>query len=102
MEKKILKLRIKEVLNEKGMTSKELSEKMGKSPQNISNIINGLKGISLSTLCEIAKLLDVEIRDLFAVTGKNCSEINGYVKVKGTIYEIHNFDDLEKLILLKD
>ena len=75
---------------------------MGKAPQYVSNIINGGKGASISTLVDVAKVLDVEFRDLFAITNASpASEVNGYVKVKGTLYEVHSFDDLEKLLKSK-
>jgi transcriptional regulator with XRE-family HTH domain len=102
MEKELPKLRIKEILNEKGMTSKELAEKMGKSKQYISNILTGGKGMSIATLVEIAKILDIEFRDLFAFTRDNHSEINGYIKVKDEIYEIRSYEDLEKIINLRN
>ena len=38
MEKELPKLRIKEILKEKGISQIELAEKMGKSKQYISNI----------------------------------------------------------------
>lgn len=101
MEKELPKLRIKEILIEKGMTSKELAEKMGKSKQYISNILTGGKGMSIATLADIAKILDVEFRDLFAVTG-NHSGINGYIKVQNEIYEIHSYEDLEKILNLRN
>lgn len=98
----IFKLRIKDILLEKNMTSKELAERMGKAPQYVSNIINGGKGASISTLIEVAKTLNVEFRELFASTNTMPdSEVNGYVKVKRTLYEVHSFDDLEKLLKLK-
>lgn len=62
----MIELRIKEVLKEKGMTAKSLSEKMNKAPQYINNIINGGKGASLNTLSEIASVLNVPVSSLFA------------------------------------
>lgn len=61
-------MRIKDILKEKGMTSKELADRIGKCPQYTSNIINGGKGMSISTLSQIAIALDVEFRDLFTPT----------------------------------
>ena len=102
-DNEIFKLRIKDILSNKNMTSKELAEKMGKAPQYVSNIINGGKGASISTLIEVAKALNIEFRDLFATTKtSNNSEVNGYVKVKGTLYEVHSFEDLKKLLELND
>jgi transcriptional regulator with XRE-family HTH domain len=59
-------LRIKEILKERNMTSKSLAESMGKAPQYISNVINGGKGVSINSLEEIAKHLEVPISSLFA------------------------------------
>lgn len=101
MEKELPKLRIKEILKEKGISQIELAEKMGKSKQYISNILTGSKGMSIATLVEIAKILDVEFRDLFAITG-NHTEINGYIKVQNDIYEIRSYEDLEKILKLRN
>lgn len=62
----MVELRIKEILKERNMTGKSLAESMGKAPQYISNIINGGKGVSINSLEEIAKHLDVPISSLFA------------------------------------
>ena len=59
-------LRIKEILKERNMTSKSLAEIMGKAPQYVSNVINGGKGVSVNSLEEIAKHLNVPISSLFA------------------------------------
>ena len=59
-------LRIKEILKERNMTGKSLAESMGKAPQYISNVINGGKGVSINSLEEIAKHLEVPISSLFA------------------------------------
>ena len=31
----------------------------------------------------------------------NLQEVNGYVKVNGTLYEVHSFEDLRRLLELK-
>lgn len=64
----IFRLRIKEILDEKGLSQKELAEMMGKSPQYISNILNADQGVSVNILIEFAKTLQVDFRDLFAST----------------------------------
>ena len=38
------------------------------------------------------------IREINILEEKDLSEVNGYVKVKGTLYEVHSFDDLRKLL----
>ena len=64
--KDMAELRIKEILKERNMTGKSLAESMGKAPQYISNVINGGKGVSINSLEEIARHLDVPISSLFA------------------------------------
>ena len=49
------------------------------------------------TLERIANALEVDIAELF-VRNTPSSEVNGYVKVKGTLYEVHSFEDLKRLI----
>lgn len=62
----MVELRIKEIMKERKMTGKSLAEIMGKRPQYISNIINGGKGVSINSLEEIARYLNVPISSLFA------------------------------------
>lgn len=64
----IFRLRVKEILEEKGLSQKELAEMMNKSPQYISNILNAGQGVSVNILVEFAKALQVEFRDLFVST----------------------------------
>lgn len=59
-------LRIKEVLSEKGVTGKQLAEKMGVTPQYISGIVRGTNSASIDVLLTIAKHLEVPIASLFA------------------------------------
>ena len=64
----IFRLRVKEILKEKGLTQKELADMIGKSPQYIANILNAEQGVSVNILIEFAKTLQVDFRDLFAST----------------------------------
>lgn len=92
-------MRIKDVCKEKGITVSQLAKKMGIKQESLSRAING--NPTLETLEKIANALNVDITDLFK---KNDSgeDVNGFVRVKGTIYEIHSFDDLEKVLKLKE
>lgn len=58
-------LRIKEILNEKGISGKELAEKMGVSDNTISLMLTGKTLPRLKLLLLIADELDVDIRELF-------------------------------------
>lgn len=92
-------MRIKDVCKEKGITVSQLAKKMGIKQESLSRAING--NPTLETLEKIANALNVDITDLFK---KNDSgeDVNGFVRVKGTIYEIHSFDELEKVLKLKE
>ncbi|WP_312311420.1 helix-turn-helix domain-containing protein [Empedobacter brevis] len=61
-------LRLKEILNEKGIKGKELALKVNVTQASISNIVNGNSFPKPELLQEIAKVLNVDIRDLFTST----------------------------------
>ncbi len=61
-------LRLKEILNEKGVTGKELAEKAGVTPASISNIVQGNSFPKPELLQKIAQILDIDIKDLFVST----------------------------------
>lgn len=61
-----MELRIKEILNEKGMSQKELCDIWGKSKSYVNHIVNGKGSISIPVLEEIAKVLSVPVASLFA------------------------------------
>jgi transcriptional regulator with XRE-family HTH domain len=56
--------RIKEVLNEKGIEQTWLSEKTGKSFNMINDYCNNRRQPKLEVLFEIAKILNVEVKEL--------------------------------------
>ena len=92
--------RIKELCQSKGFTQKDLSDKMGISDISLNKTLRG-DYPQLQSLERIANALEVDIAELFARNVPD-SEVNGYVKVKGTLYEVHSFEDLEKLLKMKD
>lgn len=55
--------RIKELLKEKGMSQKELAEKLGMTEVGVSKIVNGSS--SKDTMSRIAKILEVQTEDLY-------------------------------------
>ena len=57
--------RIKEILNQKGITGKELAEKMGVTPQYVSGIIRETGSASVEVLANIARILNVPVASLF-------------------------------------
>lgn len=60
--------RLKIILVEKGKTNKWLAEKLGKSKVTISRWCTNEVQPSMETLLEIAKLLDVDIKELLNST----------------------------------
>ena len=57
--------RLKVVLVEKKKTNKWLAEKLSKDPATVSKWCTNTLQPNVETLVDIAKLLDVEIQDLF-------------------------------------
>lgn len=60
--------RIKEILVIKGISQKELAEKTGKTQNTIASICNNKSQPYLKDLKRIAKILDVDIRELLVPT----------------------------------
>lgn len=68
MAKRIIINRIKAVLAEKHITSRELAGQLGKTETSVSRWCTNEMQPSLETLLEIAKVLDVDIRELLVKT----------------------------------
>lgn len=60
--------RIKDVLEEKQLTSKWLAERLEKSENTVSKWCSNKVQPSLENLIEIAKILDIDVRDLLVPT----------------------------------
>lgn len=90
-------LRIKEIMQEKGITQKKLAEDIGVAEISLSRSLRG--NPTLDTLERIATALNVPITELFS-TDKQ--ELCGHVEYKGIIYRINSFDDLEKVLKMKE
>jgi transcriptional regulator with XRE-family HTH domain len=57
------KLRIREVMLEKGISVNEMSEKLGITRQSFYSIVNG--NPTMDTLTKIAEILGVTVKELF-------------------------------------
>jgi transcriptional regulator with XRE-family HTH domain len=102
-----MKYRIQEICREKGIMMKDLAVQMGRTPESLSRSLSN--GTTTKMLEEIANTLGVQVIELIdgyipsSVNSQSLnSEVNGYVKVKGTLYEVHSFEDLERLLKMKD
>lgn len=97
-------MRIREIIEQQGITTKQLAERLHISQSALNQNISG--NPSVKVLTSIANALNVPIWELFVSPKEACNQsfdtedVNGYVKIKGNIYEIHSFDDLRKLIEL--
>ena len=67
-------LRLKAILQERGITGKDLSERVGVSSVAISNIVSGNSFPKPELLLKIADELDMDVRELFNPTKDNSGE----------------------------
>ncbi len=85
---------VKKLCTNQNMTLKDLANMMGIAPESLSRTLNG--NPQLATLENIAKYLDVDIRDLFpSSTDNNVVPLHSIIVYDGVTYIS---DDLEKLI----
>lgn len=91
-------MRIKEVLKEKGVTAKELADRLGVTQPSISFAING--NPTVETLERIAAALGVQVTDLFEKKG----DFIAMVSAQGETRRFDSPGDLKRYIepLCKD
>jgi transcriptional regulator with XRE-family HTH domain len=78
---------LKDILKEKGMTGKDLAEKVEVTPASISNIVQGNSFPKPELLKQIAEVLDVDIRELFIPTKETETETI-YVNREGSFVPV--------------
>ena len=83
-------LRLKEVLKERGVSGKDLADRVDVSAQTISNIIQGSNFPKTELLKRIAEELDVDIRDLFVSTKADNGKESIYIERDGRYIQIGN------------
>ncbi len=91
-----MELRLKEILNQRGITLKDFAYMSGISQSNLSNYLNGNISPTLDTLKKIATNLDIELVELF----KEKDDIEFYAKCDGILYPISK-DDILSVISKK-
>ncbi|MBK5722381.1 helix-turn-helix transcriptional regulator [Dysgonomonas sp. Marseille-P4677] len=89
----MIKLRVKELLREKGITQKELADKMNITEVGLSKSLTG--NPTTTTLERIADALNVDFLELFAPQSKG---INGYIEYNGIIRKVSSKSDIEKIL----
>ena len=91
----MIKLRIAELLVEKGISKTRFAEMMGVQKQNVNLL---LSTNNIQKLEQIAEALGVEFSDLF-VNDKPVEEaVNGFVEFRGEVFRIKSKTDLEELL----
>lgn len=101
--------RSREIIEKLNLKKVDIAAKLGITPVGLNQLLNTEKP-KLETLERLANaigvpvwklvLSDNEIREVNLIEENIESEVNGYVKVKGTLYEVHSFEDLRKLLEL--
>lgn len=96
---KTLSTRVKELCSERGLTLKELAEKMGIKPESLSRALGG--NPQLTTLENIANALEVGVAELLTC-GRSykplTDEFTAMVVRDGKTYLFHSESDLKNWI----
>lgn len=90
-----MELRIKDICKQKGLLQKELAEKVGVTDIALRASLKG--NPTVGTLEKVANALNVEVWELFTKSPGE-SEISGFIKAKGRIFEVKSIDDIENLL----
>jgi transcriptional regulator with XRE-family HTH domain len=88
------KLRVKEIVKQKGLTMVKVADMLDIHPVNLSTALNG--NPTLSTLSRIAEVLEVEVADLFEREDR--PSIGGFVKIGTEVVEVSSVADLERAL----
>lgn len=96
-----MELRVVELAHAKGLTMADIAKEIGISRVNLSNSLNG--NPTLSRLKEVAKILGVEVAELFKGDDTYISnnEMCGCIFFKGKMYTFNDRVELEKLLNYK-
>ena len=89
----MIKLRIAEILQEKGITKTAFAEMMGVKKQNVNLL---LETSNINKLIEIAEKLEVHLTDLW-IHDDDERSICGYIEYEGRIYAIKNIEDFNAI-----
>lgn len=87
--------RIKELCEERGITQKELAEKLGITDISLNKTLRG-EYPQLQTLEKIARQLDVEVWQLF--TRSQSSDFTALVKDGANYYHANSLIELEEVV----
>ena len=86
--------RIKELCQEKGITQKELAEKLGITDISLNKTLRG-EYPQLQSLEKIANALEIPISALFEDVKSSDGKVVGFVKVGDTVHEVKSVEDVK-------
>ena len=90
-----MELRVVELAHAKGLTMADIAKQIGISRVTLSNSLNG--NPTLSRLSEVAKILDVEVSELFKPSVTSYA-VSGYLEFNGRIVKVDSLDAVKKFI----
>lgn len=90
-----MELRVVEIARSKGLTMADIAKQVGISRVNLSNSLNG--NPTLTRLTEVAKILGVEVSELFKTTTTN-KRVSGYLEYDGRIVKVDSLDAVKLFI----
>lgn len=90
-------LRVKELIQERGIKMKEMAEQINITPESLSRALNG--NPQYSTLKKVADYLNVNVRDLFRGDDvKADKEMRGSLYYKNAMFVFNSRTELEKFL----
>lgn len=97
-----IKLNLKEILKEKGITSKELAERLGVTAVTISYIITNKTTPSLDMVFRIANELNVKVSTILGEEPlrvvDDSKEFASFIRYKGIHYTADSLDEFFKQV----
>ena len=90
-----MELRVVELAHQRGLTMADIAKQIGISRVNLSNSLNG--NPTLSRLTEVAKILSVEVSELFKPVS-NQKVVSGYLECDGRIVKVDSLDAVKRFI----
>ena len=91
----MVRKRIEEVMQEKGVTKTEFARRWGCLPQNVNSL---LETDNLKKLTKIAEVIGCDVTDFITAKEKEPQpSIYGYIEYNGVVYTIKNMSDYNKL-----
>ena len=91
---KVLAENVKKLCKEQKKQLKDLAAEMGVDPASLNRAMYG--NARLDTIEKMATALGVSIKSLFDPI--NDDTVEGYIKIKGKIYQFNSKEELEKLL----